>query len=161
MDGLGATYEHFRGRSFDAFQLHLAVVATIAPFGLNVVINNETVAELDAIADFANAFGADELLLLPEQPTGDRAGISQSASGRLNKWISAARPAGLRLAISEAGTADGMPIANPFPGELPLDGHAHVDARGVLKPHAYATGGVPIDSSILESLDHLRTRRYP
>lgn len=158
MDGLGPTYERLRGRSFEAFQGQVEILATVAPFGLNVVINDETVEELDAIASFARNAGAAEVLLLPEQPVGNRRGISHSASERLAQWISSAAP-GVRLAISEAGVTDGMPIANPFPDESPLDVHAHVDARGVLKGDAYANDGVPVGTSILESLEQLRARR--
>lgn len=158
MDGVGATYERLRGRPFDRFQQHVATTATVAPFGLNVVVNDQTVDELDATAAFARAAGAAELLLLPEQPVGGRPGISVSASGRLTAWIASAVP-GIRLAISEAGVTDGMPLANPFPDERPLDAHAHVDARGVLKAHAYAADGVQVGTSILESLDQLRKER--
>lgn len=156
MDGVGATYARLRGRSFEAFQRHLEIIASVAPFGLNVVINDETVEELVEIASFARKVGAAEVLLLPEQPVGNRPGISQSASQRLEEWVSSAAP-GVRLAISEAGVTDGMPLAKPFADEAPLD--AHVDARGHLKAHAYATDGIPVGTSILDSLDQLRVRR--
>jgi sulfatase maturation enzyme AslB (radical SAM superfamily) len=157
MDGLGATYEHLRGRSFASFQQHLDVVATIAPFGLNVVVNDRTAGELDAIASFAGHVGAAELLLLPEQPVGGRPGISQGASKQLTEWVSAA-DLGLRLAISRAGVTDGMPLADPFGEEPQLDSHAHVDARGTLRTHAFACDGVPIGSSILQATVQLRDR---
>lgn len=158
MDGVGATYEHQRGRCFADFERRVATAATICPFGLNVVVNDETVDELDAIATFAKASGATELLLLPEQPVGNRPGMSRLASRRLTDWVASAVP-GIRLAISQAGVAEGMPLADPFPGEPALDAHAHVDARGVLKEHAYAADGIPVGPSILHSLDQLRERR--
>lgn len=158
MDGLGATYELLRGRPFETFQRQAEIVATVAPFGLNVVINDETVQELDAITAFARQAGAAEVLLLPEQPVRGRPGISRSASQRLTEWVSSAA-SGIRLAISEAGTIDGIPLAKAFPDESPLDAHVHVDARGILKAHAYADEGVPVRTSILEALDHLRARR--
>jgi MoaA/NifB/PqqE/SkfB family radical SAM enzyme len=157
MDGLGPTYQRLRGRPFEAFQRHLAVVATIAPFGLNAVVNDETVDELDAIAAFARREGASELLLLPEQPIGHRSGISRSASQQLTRWVSRATP-GLRLAVSEAGATDGMPLAKPFGKEEPLEAHAHVDARGILKANAYAATGVPVGPSIMRSLSLLRAQ---
>jgi MoaA/NifB/PqqE/SkfB family radical SAM enzyme len=158
MDGLGATYERLRGRSFDAFRRKVDFVSRVAPFGLNVVINDETVTELDAIASFAKESGAVEILLLPEQPVGKRHGISASASVRLTEWISSTS-AGVRLAISESGATDEMPLARPFQNEQPLEAHAHIDARGLVRPHAYAVEGVPVGASILESLDQLRARR--
>jgi MoaA/NifB/PqqE/SkfB family radical SAM enzyme len=158
MDGLGSTYERLRGRPFEVFQRQVEIIATVAPFGLNVVINDETVGELDLIAAFAGRAGAAELLLLPEQPVGRRPGISHSASQRLAEWLSNAAP-GMRLAISEAGLTDGIPAANPFPDEAPLDAHVHVDACGFLKANAYARDGIPIETSILDAVDELRARR--
>lgn len=158
MDGVGSTYERLRGRLFKAFQCRLDVVATVAPFGLNVVINDETVEELDAIVSFARDVGAAEVLLLPEQPARGRPGISTSTSERLTDWVLGANP-GVRLAISRAGVTEAMPLADPFGHEGPLEAHAHVDAHGVLKPNAYATEGVLITNSILESLDELRAER--
>jgi len=158
MDGLGATYERVRGRSFVAFQRHLEIVATIAPFGLNVVINHDTVGELDAIASFARSAGASELLLLPEQPVRGRPGISKAVLDQLTEWVSTASP-GVRLAISRAGATDGMPLADPFGGEPPLEGHAHIDALGILKAHAFASEGVPVGKSVIEATDQLRAGR--
>jgi MoaA/NifB/PqqE/SkfB family radical SAM enzyme len=158
MDGVGRTYERLRGRPFEAFQRHLEIVATVAPFGLNVVVNDETVGELEAIASFAKSAGAVELLLLPEQAIRDRLGISESTSRRLREWVLGGTP-GVRLAMSRAGVTEGMPLADPFPEDAPLEGHAHIDARGILRAHAFASEGVPVSSSIMQSLEQLRVRR--
>jgi MoaA/NifB/PqqE/SkfB family radical SAM enzyme len=155
MDGIGSTYERLRGRPFDLFLRQLELIATIAPFGLNVVINDETVCDLDAIASLAGRVGATEILLLPEQPVGDRPGITPAACGRLVEWVSNSAP-GVRVTISEASPIDGVPLADPFPDERPLEAHVHVDAIGVLRPNAYATAGVKLGTSFLESLEALR-----
>jgi molybdenum cofactor biosynthesis enzyme MoaA len=158
MDGIGEIYERVRGRSFAEFRRRLQVVASVAPFGLNVVVNGETVPELDGIRSFAEDVGAAELLLLPEQPVGDRPGITPDDAARLNRWISSA-PGSVRLAISRAGATEGMPLADPFGDEPPLDGHAHVDARGVLRTDAYTRDGVVVGDSIMQALDELRSGR--
>jgi pyruvate-formate lyase-activating enzyme len=155
MDGVGSTYERIRGRRFKVFERQVEIVASIAPFGLNVVINEETVDELDAVAAFARSVGAAEVLLLPEQPVGSRPGISVSASQRLTDWI-AGSPRGIRLSVSQAGATDGMPLANPFPDEPALDAHAHLDAAGCLRPHAYASTGVRVGASIVQAVAELR-----
>lgn len=156
MDGCGATYERLRGRSFSEFARRVETIATIAPFGFNVVVNDETVHELDAIEVFAAEVGASEVLFLPEQPVGGRPGISARACERLTEWI-LSRPTQMRLAISEATVPDGVPIAQPFAGEAALDAHVHLDAQGILRPHAYAQEGVPIATSVIDALDQLRS----
>lgn len=157
MDGYGATYERFRGRAFSAFVRKLEIVAMIAPFGLNVVVNDETVADLDAVAHFAVEAGAVELLLLPEQPVGARPGISAQACKALGEWILGNRSR-IRLAISEARVPDEVPLARPYTQERPLDAHVHIDARGILRPHAYAQVGVPIAGPLMDALVKLRSR---
>ncbi|OEJ94024.1 hypothetical protein J116_005590 [Streptomyces thermolilacinus SPC6] len=81
--------------------------------------------------------GASELLLLPEQPTAATPGISDAEAQRLVEWAATART-GVRLAISRTGLEAVLHAAEAIPGEHPLDAHMHVDATGVLRPHAYA-----------------------
>jgi sulfatase maturation enzyme AslB (radical SAM superfamily) len=158
MDGLGGTYERLRGRTFGQFHRQVELVSATAPFGFNVVVNDETVDELDAIARYAEEMGAAELLLLPEQSVGAGSGISQQAMASLTAWIARPRTS-MRLAISMAGATDDMPLAEPFPDERALEAHAHIDAQGLLKTDAYAAKGVAIDGSIVDALDDLRAGR--
>ncbi len=154
VDGIGTTYERLRGRSFGAVRDAAGRLGSIAPFGINVVVNADTIGELDELEGFAHDVGASELLLLPEQPTAAVPGISRGDTERLVRWIGAARPR-MRLAISRSGI-DGLPVADPIPGEHPLDAHMHIDAVGLLRPHAYAPAGTPIKDSILDAIGTLR-----
>jgi MoaA/NifB/PqqE/SkfB family radical SAM enzyme len=47
MDGVGNTYERLRGRSFDSLLAQLRLVQTISRFGINYVVNAETLTDLD------------------------------------------------------------------------------------------------------------------
>ncbi len=157
MDGMGSVYERLRGRPFDRFCQQLDQIARIAPFGLNFVVNAATVALLDDAVAFARQMGAFELLLLPEQSVGDRPGIDPGSKSQLKKWISTA-PRPVRLAISEAGACEDMPLVHPHGDEAPLDAHAHIDARGVLRPNAYSSAGVRVRESVAVALEDLRSR---
>jgi hypothetical protein len=53
MDGVGDTYARLRGRPFDLFAERLAVITGHYRFGINVVVNADTLGEFDAIADYA------------------------------------------------------------------------------------------------------------
>ncbi|WP_055566888.1 radical SAM protein [Streptomyces atriruber] len=154
VDGVGATYERLRGRPFASVARAAGLLSTLAPFGINAVVNADTVGELDALAEFADRVGACELLLLPEQPTAATPGISDADAQRLLQWVATARTK-VRLAISRTGLEAALPTA-PIPGELPLDAHMHLDAGGVLRPHAYASAGVPVSGSIMEAVRMLR-----
>ncbi|MFJ2893873.1 radical SAM protein [Streptomyces sp. NPDC087218] len=158
VDGVGATYERLRGRPFAAVVQAAGFLGSLAPFGINAVINADTVGELDDLAEFADKVGASELLLLPEQPTATTPGISDADAQRLVEWTATAR-AGVRLAISRTGLEAALPTAEAVPGERPLDAHMHVDATGVLRPHAYAPMGLSVGSSIMEAVQALREAR--
>lgn len=162
MDGIGATYERLRGRPFKLLEQRLSAIRATAPFGINYVINSDTLHDIDAAAAFADKAGASEFLLLPEQPVNGRGGIDAVTARNLQHWIQ--RYAGnMRLAVSESG-AEGMPTCNPFRNETGLRVYAHIDARGVLKHTSYDSDGVAIGSDgFMSALAQLRgqTGRIP
>lgn len=155
VDGVGATYERLRRRPFAAVLAAAALLRSVAPFGINMVVNADTIGQLDDLAEFAADVGASELLLLPEQPTAATPGISDADAERLVRWVRTARTR-VRLAISRSGLEASVPTVEAIPGERPLDAHLHVDATGVLRPHAYASAGTPIEGSILDAVQALR-----
>ena len=66
MDGIGPTYERLRGRPFAQFKEKMALVCATARFGINYVVNDDTLGDLPQAADFVFASGAEELFLLPQ-----------------------------------------------------------------------------------------------
>jgi MoaA/NifB/PqqE/SkfB family radical SAM enzyme len=160
MDGMDATYERLRGRPFKALEQRLSAIREIAPFGINYVVNSDTLSDIDVAAAFAEKVGASEFLLLPERPVNGHGGIDDPSARALQDWIR--RYSGdMRLAASEAG-AEGMPTCNPCRNETGLRAYAHVDALGVLKHTSYDREGVAIGAegfmSALVQL-HRQTRR--
>lgn len=155
VDGLGATYQTIRGRPFAALKKKVELVATVAPFGINCVVTDQTIDELDASLAWAEQAGAQELLLLVEQPVGRRAGLPAEARDRLVGWVAQAAPS-IRLAVGAMGAVDEMGLADPFRAEPPLEAHAHVDASGRLRADAYADLSVEVDGSIVEALEELK-----
>ena len=144
MDGVGATYERLRRRQFEAIQKRLDAIKKIVPFGINYVVNADTLPDIDIAINVAERSGASEFLLLPEQPAKGRIGIDTKTAGALRAWVRSYKGS-LRLTVSESG-ADGMPTCNPFPHDTPLQAYAHVDARGVLKRTSFHKEGITIGS---------------
>ena len=108
MDGTGPTYEALRGRSFSALRSTLTVLPTVAPFGINYVVNARTMPDLNSAIDLAADFGASEFLLLPERPAKGQGGIDAKTKAALRAWT---RQYGGRvpLAVSEAGAEGRRP----------------------------------------------------
>ena len=156
VDGVGRTYEEQRGKPYASLLRAMESIATLSPFGINVVVNERTVSELDAVAKLAETVGASELLLLPQQQTSAVAGMDEAANRSLQDWVSEYRGT-VRLAVSEAG-ASGLPTCDPLPNERGLQAYAHIDASGTLRASSYAKVGAKIeDTGVLSALNRLRT----
>jgi len=118
MDGVGATYEAIRGRSFRELQARLKLVRSISRFGINIVVNERTLPDLDDAAAVASDLGASELLLLPQAPVRGQPGIGDHTLQGLRRWVEA-YGGPLKLCINEA-SADGFPTCDPLPEERGL-----------------------------------------
>jgi len=155
MDGVGETYEALRGRPFAAFLRCLENVRSLAPFGINYVVNSRTLPDLNAATTLAAEVGAVEFLLLPEQPVHGNGGIDNHTAQALQLWVTRYRGS-VPLTVSQAG-ADGLPICNPLSGESGLHAYAHIDASGILKRSSFNSDGVAIDAGgIMCALNVLR-----
>ncbi|UTV87722.1 radical SAM protein [Cobetia amphilecti] len=155
VDGLGRTYEEQRGKQFASLLRGIESIATLSPFGINVVVNKRTVSELDAISELAQKVGASELLLLPQQATTTVASMDGVVGRALQDWVSSYRGK-VRLAVSEVG-ASGLPTCDPLPDERGLQSYAHIDASGVIRASSYSPAGAKIgDTGVLWALKQLR-----
>src|SRR6478752_1734712 len=67
VDGVEATYERLRRRSFATLCQRIELISGAFPIGVNCVVNADTVGDLGALAELAANYGALELLLLPER----------------------------------------------------------------------------------------------
>jgi sulfatase maturation enzyme AslB (radical SAM superfamily) len=156
MDGVDATYESIRGKSFASLIQRIKALSKIVSFGINFVVNSKTIDELDTAIELAEKFGCSEFLLLPEEATLRTSGIDSDTRRILQEWVTSYR-GGIPLAVSESG-ADGLPICNPLIAETGLDAFAHIDASGILKRTSYSTDGVQIiEDGVMPALRKLST----
>lgn len=154
MDGVGATYESIRRRSFSHLMGRLQNIRALCRFGVNVVVNERTLEDLDVVAGVAADAGACELLLLPQMPMRRVKAASVDTVQGLRRWVGSYRGP-LRLCINEV-SAEGFPTCDPFGEERGLHAYAHIDAKGVLKPSSFAQSGVQIgEGGVLRALDQL------
>lgn len=154
MDGVGATYESIRRRSFADLLVRLKEVRAISRFGVNVVVNERTLPELDEISHVSVDAGACELLLLPQMPILSVQAVSVDTFQELRRWVNGYKGP-LKLCINES-SAEGFPTCDPLMQERGLRAYAHIDAMGVLKPSSYSDTGVQLkDGGVLRALDQL------
>jgi MoaA/NifB/PqqE/SkfB family radical SAM enzyme len=154
VDGVGDTYERLRGRSFAELRVALDTIAAEFEWGMNTVVNEDTVKDLDAIAALAAEHGASQLLLLPEQPTAGSPGLEQATLRELESWV-LGYVGSVALATS-ADAALGVPIADALPGEVGLRSYAHIDASGTVRTSSYTPSGVRIgEDGVMAALKRL------
>lgn len=155
MDGVGSTYEANRGRSFDDLIGRIKDLGSLVPFGINFVVNSDTISDLDTAIDLASKMDAREFLLLPEQATSSRRGIDDDTRRMLTTWVEGYRGT-VPLSVGE-GDTDGLPTCNPLPLETGLAAFAHIDAAGNLKRTSYDRLGVEISQAgIIAALEQLK-----
>ncbi|MFC9471970.1 radical SAM protein [Nocardia sp. NPDC056952] len=154
VDGVGSTYEKQRGRSFPALCERLSAITEAFPIGLNCVVNAETIGQLPAVAELAADYGAAELLLLPERPTGIRSGAAGEVLARLEDWV-LSYAGSVPLAVSQ-DAAMSLPIAVALPNEIGLRSYAHIDANGIVRATSYSACGEPVgEDGVLIALARL------
>jgi sulfatase maturation enzyme AslB (radical SAM superfamily) len=155
MDGVGSTYEANRGRSFDDLIGRIKDLGSLVPFGINFVVNSDTISDLDTAIDLASKMDAREFLLLPEQATSSRRGIDEDTRRMLTTWVEGYRGT-VPLSVSE-GDTNGLSTCNPLPLETGLAAFAHIDAAGNLKRTSYDQSGVEISQTgIIAALEQLK-----
>jgi hypothetical protein len=151
VDGVGRTYERLRGRSFTQLRAALDAIAGDFQWGMNTVINQDTVGDLDAIVA---EHGASELLLLPEQPTSGTTGAGEETLRVLQDWVGAYDGPVPLATSSEAEFV--VPTADALPREVGLRSYAHVDAGGTARASSYAPSGVQIgEDGLIAALGQL------
>lgn len=157
MDGVGSTYERLRNRSFTDFCDRLIDVKTIAPFGINYIINSQTIDDLDNALVFAKEMGAVEFLLLPEMANSKSDGIDDRTEKTLKHWI-ANYNGHVPLMISENGAED-LLYCNPFSKDIGLSSYAHIDATGMLKKTSFDCEGIIIDNQgVIKAIELLKSK---
>lgn len=144
MDGAEKTYEGIRGVPFSKLLDKLALLKGEMLFGINCVVNSSTINDLSLVAEIAEKYKAQELLLLPEVEYGRGKMIANSTLSQMIDWV-ANYKGSLQLAVSSSHA--GLVGAElPLSKESDLIGFAHIDAQGVMKSCSFERKGVPIEN---------------
>ncbi|WP_082547564.1 radical SAM protein [Rhodanobacter sp. Soil772] len=152
VDGVRETYENNRGRPYASLLARLRDARAQAQLGINIVINDQTVDELDELSELAHEIDASEILLLPQRATSSVGAASDAVGRKMSHWV-AGYNGRVRLAISEESSG-GLMTCDPLPLEKALRSYVHVTASGVVKVNSYATDGVNIGAEGLLAAIH-------
>ena len=137
----------------------LKLVKATARFGINFVVNADTISDLPSAADFAFDSGAEQLLLLPQTSTDGRITLSDRLMETLSAWIQANYQT-YRLAISKhAIEFVDAPLLMAQNSKYESYEFMHVDALGHIRRTAFSTKGIALkpEDSILDCIKALRS----
>lgn len=161
MDGIGSTYERLRGRSFTAFSEKMEIVRATSKFGVNIVINRDTLPELQDIVDFAVENGAREILLLPETNKDGTINLNSDQLSILSTWVGRNfRTSRLATSAHTIDCFEAPCLMKSVPRYASFD-FMHLDAFGTLKKSAFDRVGIRLmpDDSIIGKIGQLREER--
>ncbi|KAH0533688.1 hypothetical protein GP486_008972 [Trichoglossum hirsutum] len=161
MDGLGGQYEEVRGGRFEDFIEKLRIIRDTSNFGINVVVRQETIAELPKILEFAVEHGARQLLFLPVSKSSGEVFLDTESLKSLQEWLKANRkhfPLAISVNASREIDVPMLPISDSAQS---LGEHLHIDASGSLKETAFSPLGVRLETSeLVEAIKLIRKEKY-
>lgn len=152
VDGVRGTYEKNRNRPYANLLARLRDARAHTQLGINVIVNDQTVDELDELSDLAHEIDASEILLLPQRATASVPAASHMAGRKMSLWV-AGYAGRVRLAVSEEASG-GLMTCNPLPLEKALRSYVHVTASGVVKASSYAAVGIEVGAEGLLAAIH-------
>lgn len=154
MDGLSETYESLRRKSFSGLIKKIKLIGERVKFGINYVVNSETINELEKAIELSEQLNCSEFLILPEVKTINRNGVSEVELEKIKEIIEISRTK-MRLAISR-DFSDTFGICDKIGGR---NSYAHITADAVLKINSYDNCGVDIlGNNVMTALDKLKNR---
>jgi organic radical activating enzyme len=154
MDGVGETYESIRGCSFDSFLKKLSLLTGRINFGINYVVNRDTLKDIEQAIYIAELYGASEVLFLPEEAVGLGCQVDTQTLDKLSSWAGQYKGK-LRLSISSLRKSS-VNYLNALENELEHLAYSHIDADGLLKKTSFDKMGYKIsEEGVMKSFEKL------
>lgn len=143
VDGTSDIYEQNRDNKFKDIVTSIKLASSLTSVGINVVIKDDTLHDLDNIKNLYFEYGCAEILLLPLVTNGNIA-LSSSAIEQLRSWI-CENATSMNLRIL-AETKNILKIDYLFDYAKWEESYIHIDANKMIKRNSYSPGGKPIEN---------------
>ena len=138
MDGIGDTYYEHRGIRFEDFAKRFEYLLGFYKVGINYLVDETTIEDLDDAFSMMKDWGVRELLLLPREPD-----CPESVMSRLHEWIGRNKDAGILMEISSARKGN-LPFLAPYREDDDSLDYAHIDAKGLMKESSFTNEGISL-----------------
>lgn len=151
MDGIGKTHEGIRKYSFDKLLSVIQSAAKQMKIGINYLVNDVTIGDLNRIVELAAEIGVKELLLLPEVAANGGVAVSATCLRKLKQSVLDYQGA-VPIRISER-FKDVVPGSLIIPGDVGTRAYMHIDCRGILKHDSFSRSGCPIIGGLIDAIN--------
>ena len=138
MDGIRDTYYSHRGIPFEDFVKRFVYLLGYYRIGINYLVDETTIEDLDDAFSMMKDWGVRELLLLPREPD-----CPESVMSRLYEWIRRNKDEGILMEISSARKGN-LPFLAPYREDDDSLDYAHIDAKGLMKESSFTNEGISL-----------------
>ncbi len=141
-------------RSITQLRAALDAIAGDFQWGINTVINQDTIGDLDALVAVAAEHGASGTSPAPGAADRRTTGANEETLRVLQNWVAAYT---VPVPLSTSAQAElGVSTADALPKEVGLRSYAHIDASGTARASSYAASGVRIgEDGVIAALQQL------
>ena len=141
IDGVADTFQSNREYNFAVIESNLAMASKLLRVGINIVIKDDTIDQLDDIAKLYHKYQCSELLLLPYIKGGTII-LKPKTCFTLEKWIAKNNgKINLRI-LSQAKQKIKAAYLINYPGWE--DSYVYIDVDNKLKANSYVEAGIEI-----------------
>lgn len=138
MDGIRDTYYSHRGIPFEDFVKRFEYLLGFYNVGINYLVDETTIDDLDEAFILLKGWEIRELLLLPCEPD-----CPESVISRLHDWIRNNKDKGILIEISSTRKGN-LPFLAPYGEDDDSLDYAHIDAKGLLKQSSFTNEGIAL-----------------
>ena len=158
VDGLYDVYESNRGQSFEFLNAKIHELSKLGKIGLNYLLTDETVTQLDEFRKYINDIRPHEILLIPCLNKDGEVLLSEDSRRIFNDWLNA-NTNKLPIALSYGGlgvvSSDILPTQN-FSRAVQDRYFLHITSRGELTDNVFSFEKTPINDNIIETIKQKR-----
>lgn len=142
-------YHELRGFPLSTIKENILKLNNRIQYGINMVITEDTINELDEMLDFAKSIGADELLLLPLTDKGKIA-LGKNNMKKLEEWITINYTKFPIKILEQAREFIDIPIL--FEDDGYYSDYLYLSAKKKLQRSSYTNEGLNVEIDNIENL---------
>lgn len=157
IDGLSTTYEKRRNQNYSEFVNKICDIREYGNIGLNYLLTEDTVDQLDDFVDVIRKVKPSEILLIPYLDTSGNILLSECALKNVNTWIETYNgklPICCSYSALEFVSSSILPVQS-INSNTQYRYFCHINVKGQLMRNVFDKNPIAINGSLIEALSIL------